>query len=288
VSRIRSIHPGLWTDERFVSVSPYARLLFMGLWTECDDQGLFEWSPLKLKMRLLPADNVDAAALLLELSEAGSVLSYEVAGRQYGAVRNFAKYQRPKKPNSLYPETPESRAFCARSSELHGDEDALVRNQSGTTPPKSPQMEDGGGRMKEEGSEAVASGAETPSRPPSAIDLKAAVFASGVPLLVGAGTKDRSARSMLGRWRQDFGDGAVLDALSAATAESPSDPIPWITRKLESRNGRSSITSLRGSRPDPALDMWRQANAELAAESAGGGEEARLGARVSLPAIGSG
>ncbi len=55
MARIRSIHPGLWTDEAFVSLTPYARLLFMGIWTECDDMGSFEWSPLKLKMRLLPA-----------------------------------------------------------------------------------------------------------------------------------------------------------------------------------------------------------------------------------------
>jgi hypothetical protein len=38
-----------------------ARLFFMGLWNECDDYGSFEWSPLKLKMRLLPGDNADAA-----------------------------------------------------------------------------------------------------------------------------------------------------------------------------------------------------------------------------------
>ena len=70
MARIRSIHPGLWTDEAFVSLTPYSRLLFMGIWTECDDMGSFEWSPLKLKMRLLPADNIDAGELLAELEAA--------------------------------------------------------------------------------------------------------------------------------------------------------------------------------------------------------------------------
>lgn len=41
MSRIRSIHPGLWTDEAFVSLSPMARLFLMGLWNECDDMGSF-------------------------------------------------------------------------------------------------------------------------------------------------------------------------------------------------------------------------------------------------------
>lgn len=96
-------------------------------------------------------------------------------------------------------------------------------------------------------SEADASGADAPPDPaPDAkpIDLKAAIFASGVPLLMDSGSTDRNARSMLGRWRRDYGDGAVMDALAAAQAEAVSDAIPWITRTLEARNGNRSRTSL--------------------------------------------
>jgi hypothetical protein len=81
-----------------------ARLFFMGLWNECDDYGSFEWAPLKLKMRLLPGDNADAGELLAELTEAGSVMRYEVGGKSYGAVRNFCQFQRPKKPNAVHPQ----------------------------------------------------------------------------------------------------------------------------------------------------------------------------------------
>jgi hypothetical protein len=124
VSRIRSVHPGLWTDERFVSLSPYARLLFIGIWNECDDQGSFEWAPLKIKMRLMPIDNVDPASLLEELAEAGCVMRYEILERNYGAVRNFQQFQRPKKPNSLYPQTSEVRKWVntgARSTRNGGE-----------------------------------------------------------------------------------------------------------------------------------------------------------------------
>jgi hypothetical protein len=230
VSRIRSVHPGLHTDERFVSVQPFARLLFIGLWNECDDQGLFEWSPLKLKMRLLPADNVDAAQLLDELAAGGMVYPYEVDGRRFGAVRNFGKWQRPKKPNAIYPGSELALAFATSGS-------PPVPHQFGTDGEKSPQREEEGGRSS---SEASASGAAAPPAPPPAgpIDLKAAVFGSGVALLVKLGTEERNARSMLGRWRRDHGDGAVLDALSAAQAESPSDPIAWLTRTLGARNGK--------------------------------------------------
>lgn len=156
MSRIRSIHPGLWTDEAFVSLSPFARLLFMGMWNECDDKGLFVWSPLQLKMRLLPADNVDAAALMAEIEAAGCIRKYEIGGKAYGAVRNFAKFQRPKKPNDIHPSTPEILEFAGHNGELAQDEGNVVPHQFPTIGEKSPQMEDGGGKREDGGEKGYA------------------------------------------------------------------------------------------------------------------------------------
>lgn len=103
MARIRSVHPGQWTDERFVTTSPMARLLAIGLRNEADDNGIFEWKPLQLKMRLFPADNCDVPDLLEELSATGQVLRYEVAGRPFGIIRNFTKYQSPKYPTFYHP-----------------------------------------------------------------------------------------------------------------------------------------------------------------------------------------
>jgi hypothetical protein len=133
MARIRSIHPGLWTDEAFVCASPLARLLFIGIWNECDDRGSFDWSPVKLKMRVLPGDNSDTSELLAELIANSCVMKYEIDGKSYGAVRNFTRFQRPKKPNSIYPQTDEVRNWCGTPSEI------------------APQREDGGDKMKEEG-----------------------------------------------------------------------------------------------------------------------------------------
>src|SRR5215469_1917370 len=101
--RIRSIHPGFWTDEAVVSVSRDARLLYIGLWGQCDDKGAFEWKPVSIKMRLFPADDLDIAGLLQELARAGMVRSYAAEGRKFGAIKNFLKFQRPKKPNDIHP-----------------------------------------------------------------------------------------------------------------------------------------------------------------------------------------
>jgi hypothetical protein len=103
MARIRSIHPTQWTDEDFVSCSSWARLLAIGLRNEADDAGVFEWKPLGLKMRLMPADNVDVEALLAELVEHQQVLCFRHGGRLYGAIRNFCRFQRPKKPDQKYP-----------------------------------------------------------------------------------------------------------------------------------------------------------------------------------------
>ena len=181
MARIRSIHPGIWTDEAFVSASPYARLLFIGIWNECDDQGAFEWKPVQLKMRLMPADNVDIAALLEELETSDRIRRYSLDGRHYGAVRNFQIFQRPKKPNSIHPMTDEIRNFVASKAvgsepdddEVGGGSEPTPFSNASSSPPPplkvvsssqavphqfgtgsriSPQMEDGGdkGRRKEE------------------------------------------------------------------------------------------------------------------------------------------
>jgi hypothetical protein len=140
--------------------------------------------------------------------------------------------------------------------------------------------------QKEDSVEADAStGADAP-KAPSAIDLKAAVFASGVPLLQSTGSTDRNARSMLGRWRSSHGDAAVLDALAAATAQAVSDPIPWIIRRLENGNGRRQPAA---SRPSPALELYKR-GALREAEEADIGEDGALdrGAWATLPPLGTG
>lgn len=150
MSRIRSIHPGLWTDEAFVTLTSMARLLLIGMWNECDDKGTFVWSPLQLKMRILPADNVDAVELLLEIEAAGFVMKYLIGGRAYGAVRNFCKFQRPKKPNSVHPATAEVLYFCGNSGEPDEQEPPEVPDELPTSGENTTQREDEGGRREDE------------------------------------------------------------------------------------------------------------------------------------------
>jgi hypothetical protein len=245
MARIRSIHPGLWTDETYVSLSPFARLLFLGIWNECDDMGSFEWSPVKLKMRLLPADSVDAVALLDELADARCVMSYEVGGKRYGAVRNFCQYQRPKKPNSTYPQTEAVRNWVnteARSTRDGGElappsatpsgepkprkggaNGEAVGNQLPTGGEKSRQRKEGGDSSVDKSTDAVASSS----------DPKKALFDAGVALLGEAGLSAKAARGLIAKWFNAHGEEATNAALLSAAGRA--EPVSWIEARLRTK-----------------------------------------------------
>lgn len=169
MARIRSVHPSLFTDEAWVTCSPLARLLYVGLMTDADDQGLFEWKPLQIKMRLLAGDGADVPSLLAELVAVNLISPLEAGGKKLGAIRYFRKFQRPKKPNAVYVLPPEWAAYVGlgvAGSEPADDEGDPVGNQFPPGGEIPPQMEDGGGR-KEEEVEAIASiVAEEPATPP--------------------------------------------------------------------------------------------------------------------------
>jgi hypothetical protein len=152
MARIRSIHPGLFTDEAFAGLSMAARVLLLGLWTEADDQGVFEWKPITIKMRIMPVDNVDVPALLAELERADVVKRFQQDGKTFGAVRNFCKYQKPKTPKYRPVKSADIRNYVASTYPASETEevqpDAFLQN--GEMPP---QMEEGGGNREEEGEE---------------------------------------------------------------------------------------------------------------------------------------
>lgn len=157
--RIRSIHPGLFTDEAYMEMSPYAMAAWPGLWCQCDDQGVFEWKPIVLKARLLPGTTLDFSGLLDDWSRLGVVRTFEVGGKKYGAVKNFRKFQRPKKPVVLFPLPRELRSFVGLPDE--GGELPLIAPQAedetglqaSFLPPESrvvsEQREEGGDKMEE-------------------------------------------------------------------------------------------------------------------------------------------
>lgn len=236
--------------SRAVAVTSWHALMESACGTR--DAGRFVTTPRRLAVIL--AEPVDVAqAILAAFAELGLTTGDRIAAwskRQYES------------------DSSTERSRTHREKKRNGD--ATLQGRCATPPDAEADTEK---------PDATASGAGAPIAPPpppQPFDLRAAVFASGVPLLVAAGHTDPKARSMIGRWRKAYTDGAVLDALAAAQNEDISDPIGWITAALERRNAPRrqppADRGIRGSRPDPSVDLY---HAAVAAEA----EEARSASR---------
>lgn len=230
MARIRSVHPGFFTDEDLVAVSAYARLFYLGLLTECDDGGVFEWKPTGLKIRILPNDAVDPSRLLDELVAARRVMRYEMSGRQYGAVRNFARYQRPKKPNFIHPNTPESRTWVGLTAPSSEPEEV----EGPQVPPKeekSSQMEEVGRRV---GGGDKPKGAAAPPVSSSTDTAEKQLFDRAAEVL------GRNGRSLCGKLLKSLGGQVALARSRIEEASTKSDPAQWLGAVLSGRAQRAA------------------------------------------------
>src|SRR5689334_9001838 len=108
MSRIRTVKPEFWQHPKTGAVSRDARLLFLGLLNEADDEGRMRYSPKRLAGVLFPFDeDVTSRELCLwvsELSQATLVELYTVDGADYLAVPGFTEHQRINRPSkSTFP-----------------------------------------------------------------------------------------------------------------------------------------------------------------------------------------
>lgn len=104
MARARNIKPGFFRNADLAELSMEARLLFVGLWTLADREGRMDDRPKQIKMEIFPADSVDCDALLGDIAATGMVVRYEVDGKRYLQVTNFAKHQNPhrdEKPSTI-------------------------------------------------------------------------------------------------------------------------------------------------------------------------------------------
>lgn len=112
MARIRTIKPEFWTDEKVVELSAFARLLFIGVWNFCDDDGRMVYSPKRLKMQIFPADTIECSELVGEIRRASLIEIYDVDGIEYLQVCGFAKHQKiDKRSASKLPAPPDPAEF---------------------------------------------------------------------------------------------------------------------------------------------------------------------------------
>ena len=110
--RIRSIKPEFWRSEDIADLTVEDRLLFIGLWSYVDDNGVgidrladvcADLFALDLE-RDPPETFARVSRGLQNLSEAGRIVRYTVEGKSYLHISNWTKHQRIDKPNKArYP-----------------------------------------------------------------------------------------------------------------------------------------------------------------------------------------
>jgi hypothetical protein len=100
--RIRSIKPEFWESESLGRVSREARLLFIGLFSCCDDVGRARASSRLLASRLFPYDDDAFKKLpgwIAELEKQGCIRIYVVDGESYLDLPKWANHQKIDKPS---------------------------------------------------------------------------------------------------------------------------------------------------------------------------------------------
>lgn len=105
MARIRTIKPEFWTSEPVSNCSIFARLLFIGMWTFCDDGGNHQYSLKRLKMEVFPGDNFSIEQIdewFTELIKNDLIKTYTIDSIKYFHVRGW-HHQRIDRPNYFYP-----------------------------------------------------------------------------------------------------------------------------------------------------------------------------------------
>jgi hypothetical protein len=156
--RIRSIKPEFWRSGDISSLEWESRLLFVGLWSYVDDNGVGQDKLSAITADLfaddLERDSSETFARvsrgLQNLSEAGRIIRYTVEGKHFLEIVNWGKHQRIDKPNKArYPH--------------HDAEFAVIRCTLATPSRECSDRNRGTGEQGNRGTEEV----KTSSKPPA-------------------------------------------------------------------------------------------------------------------------
>lgn len=102
MARKRQIDPGIWTSEQFISLEdPWAKLLFIGMFSNADDEGRMKASLMHLKAVIFPGDphTLEQMKQWRDMVEGqGLCQTYSVNGTEYLWLPTFDVHQYISKP----------------------------------------------------------------------------------------------------------------------------------------------------------------------------------------------
>lgn len=111
MARKRMIDPSIWADQDFGTMTAEEQILFIGMVSNADDEGRLPGNALYLTSTILPYKGLTSAqATKLRdtvVQKMGSLVLYEVGGKEYLQFLKWKTYQSINKPTgSNYPPLP--------------------------------------------------------------------------------------------------------------------------------------------------------------------------------------
>ena len=270
MARIRTIKPEFWAHEDLSALPEATHMLAAALLNYADDEGYFNANPGLVRAACSPLrePSVPIPVSLQELSNVGYLrFGTGADGKRYGHVVTFEEHQTISK----------KKTSKIKKVGIVWDEDG---NSPGPVPDTS-RGEQGTGN-REQGTPPSGDAGASPG---NGVDLKKQVFDLGVGWLGDhAGLNERQARTLLGKWCREHGDGATLEALNFAARDSPVDPVPWIEHRLA---GKRPKYAHEGPKTQTGLSpqterMLREIGDERVDFQEGSGHPSRDGATGSL------
>lgn len=270
MARKRMIDPSLWQDEGMAELTPRQQLLYVGLFSNADDEGRLKGSESALRLTLptlyagvtLEDINLDVDAVLVAFRQ---LVRYEAGGRVYIAFRNYRHWQRIDKPSpSTLPAPPDD-----------GDDSPSPRRMipdiSPSVPIAVPPSRKEEKLSEEKGREGKVAGARTPARERRRVAVlerspeEAAVLAvlsrvAGFPADVGDDTTEK-----LREYAADFADVDLLEVAKALRDKGSGVKNGWSTYRNWLKSERENGNRRARDAPIPFTARNRNANPFLAA-----------------------
>jgi len=165
--RIRSIKPEFWRSEDVAALDWDTRLVFIGLWSYVDDNGVGRDVEKLILADLFPLEEDSSVTLarlsrgLRKLFSGGQITRYTVAGKSFLYITNWALHQKIDHPaKERYP-VPTCENAEARAPEIE-----LSRESRETVAPGTGEQGNRGTGEEETRSPAPPSNATEPTTPP--------------------------------------------------------------------------------------------------------------------------
>jgi len=169
MARIRSIKPEFFKHlelQELESAHPnqYIMLVYSGLWTQCDKNGVFFYNAKVLKNEVLPYIDFDMRKTLDILEREGYFIRFRSGNREYGHIQNFSKYQFPSKNEkdapAKYPAPPKNNDSGNDSENI--TEDVPDNDSENITEPEGKRIKEKGIQDKRKKDKGVAEGSDEP------------------------------------------------------------------------------------------------------------------------------